>query len=208
MEQNLIKQLLSNGLSIKKIKDIVNNLDEPEEDKDLNKTVLANTCGLRLIKCGGCHKQLYEDKFMSNRLNKRYRSCIECIMRQRSYRQKQDNTINNDISLKNENKDNDKILAILDKEYNDEETNNNNDNDNNNNNNNIYPFPYPIEKKEDIIVKPSNDKPNDDLVGYDIFEIIERNKAKKNITSKENHKSVEPETEPEEVGLRFFKLFN
>ena len=73
---------------------------------------------------------------MLNRLNKRYRSCIDCVMRQRSYRQKQDNTINNDINLKNENKDNDKILAILDKEYNDNDNNNNNNNNKKKNNTN------------------------------------------------------------------------
>ena len=201
MEKQFIEQLISNGLSIKKIKGIVEKLDDDDKpNHDLNKTTIANTCGLRLIKCGSCNKKFYEDKFMLNRLNKRYRSCIDCVMRQRSYRQKQDNTINNDINLKNENKGNDKILAILDKEYN-EETNNDNDNNNNNNNNNnnIYPFPYPIEKQKniiekDIIVKPSNDKP--------------KTKSKKKINNNNNYSILEPETEPEEFKLRLFNLFN
>ena len=194
MEKQFIEQLISNGLSIKKIKGIVEKLDDDDKpNHDLNKTTIANTCGLRLIKCGSCNKKFYEDKFMLNRLNKRYRSCIDCVMRQRSYRQKQDNTINNDINLKNENKGNDKILAILDKEY--------NDNDNNNNNNNIYPFPYPIEKQidiieKDIIIKPSNDKP--------------KIKLKKKINNNNNnyYSILEPETEPEELKSNLFNLFN
>ena len=111
MEKQLIEQLLSNGLSVKKIKSIVGQLDETEHEKDLNKTTIANTCGLRLIKCGSCNKKFYEDKFMLNRLNKRYRSCIDCVTRQRKYRQNLNskNDINNDIN-------NYGVLAILDKE--------------------------------------------------------------------------------------------
>jgi len=111
MEKQLIEQLLSNGLSIKKIKSIVGQLDETEHEHDLNKTTIANTCGLRLIKCGSCNKKFYEDKFMLNRLNKRYRSCIDCVMRQRKYRQTHDNK--NDIS---NNINNHGVLAILDKD--------------------------------------------------------------------------------------------
>ena len=48
---------------------------------------------------------------MLNRLNKRYRSCIDCVMRQRKYRQTHDN--NNDIS---NNINNHGVLAILDKD--------------------------------------------------------------------------------------------
>ena len=171
MEKVLIEQLLNNGVSLKKIKSIIENTEKAKE-QNLNETVSANTCGLKLMVCSGCHKTMYEDKFMLNKMNKRYRSCINCVSRARITRQNKDKDKQKTI-LKN--KDNGNLLAILDKEYNGEETNNNNDN----NNNNIYPFPYPIEKQEDIIVKPSNDKPNDDLVGYDIFEIIERFKTKK-----------------------------
>ena len=48
-------------------------------------------------------------KFMLNRLNKRYRSCIDCVMRQRKYRQNRDNdnADNNDIHDHG-------VLAILD----------------------------------------------------------------------------------------------
>ena len=178
MEKVLIEQLLNSGVSLKKIKSIIENTEKAKE-QNLNETVSANTCGLKLMVCSGCHKTMYEDKFMLNKMNKRYRSCINCVSRARITRQNKDKDKQKTI-LKD--KDNDKILAILDKEYNDEETNDNNNNDNNNNN--IFPFPYPIEKQKDIIekdiiVKPSNDKPNDDLLKYDIFEIIERNKAKK-----------------------------
>ena len=106
----MIEKLLSNGLSVKKIKSIVAQLDDKEVEHDLTKTTVANTCGLRLIKCGSCNKKFYEDKFMLNRLNKRYRSCIDCVTRQRKYRQQsnKDNDINNNIH------DNG-LLAILDK---------------------------------------------------------------------------------------------
>ena len=184
MEKVLIEQLLNSGVSLKKIKSIIENTEKAKED--LNETISANTCGLKLMVCSGCHKTMYEDKFMLNKMNKRYRSCINCVSRARIARQNKDKDKQKTI-LKN--KGNDKILAILDKEYNDEETNNN---DNNNNNNNIYPFPYPIEK--DIIVKPSNDKP--------------KTKSKKKINNNNNYSVLEPEIEPEEVGLRFFKLFN
>ena len=194
MEKVLIEQLLNSGVSLKKIKSIIENTEKAKE-QNLNETISANTCGLKLMVCSGCHKTMYEDKFMLNKMNKRYRSCINCVSRARIARQNKDKDKQKTI-LKN--KDNGNLLAILDKEYH-EETNNNS------NNNNIYPFPYPIEKKEDIIVKPSNDKPNDDLAKYDIFEIIERNKAKTNIISNENYKSVEPETEPD---FKLFNLFN
>ena len=136
------------------IKSIIENTEKAQE-QNLNETVSANTCGLKLMVCSGCHKTMYEDKFMLNKMNKRYRSCINCVSRARITRQNKDKDKQKTIL---ENKDNDKILAILDKEYNDEETNGNN------NNNNIYPFPYPSEKQKDIIekdiiVKPSNDKP-------------------------------------------------
>ena len=97
---------------LKKLKSIVGQLDETEhENRDLNKPTVANTCGLRLIKCGSCNKKFYEDKFMLNRLNKRYRSCVDCVTRQRKYRQNLNskNDINNDIN-------NYGVLAILDKE--------------------------------------------------------------------------------------------
>ena len=107
MEKQLIEQLLSNGLSIKKLKDIVENLDaqQPEQhsEQSLNTTTTANTCGLRIIKCGSCNKKFYEDKFMLNRLNKRYRSCIHCIMRQRRNRQKTSEQVStNDILFNTE----------------------------------------------------------------------------------------------------------
>ena len=65
---------------------MIDKLEDDEPIQDLNKTTIANTCGLRLIKCGLCNKKFYEDTFMLNRLNKRYGSCIDCVIRQRSYR--------------------------------------------------------------------------------------------------------------------------
>ena len=192
MEKVLIEQLLNSGVSLKKIKSIIENTEKAKED--LNETVYANTCGLKLMVCSGCHKTMYEDKFMLNKMNKRYRSCINCVSRARIARQNKDKDKQKTI-LKN--KDNGNLLALLDKEYNDEETNNN-DNDNNNNNN-IYPFPYPIEKQKDIIekdiiVKPSNDKP--------------KTKSKKKINNNSNYSILEPEREPEEFKSRLFNLFN
>ena len=203
MEKVLIEQLLNNGVSLKKIKSIIENTEKAKED--LNETISANTCGLKLMVCSGCHKTMYEDKFMLNKMNKRYRSCINCVSRARIARQNKDKDKQKTI-LKD--KDNVKILAILDKEYNDEETNDNNNNNNNNNdkNNNIYPFPYPIEKQEDIIekqkdiiekdiiVKPSNDKP--------------KTKSKKKINNNNNYSILERKIEPEELKLIFFNLFN
>ena len=221
MEKQLIEQLLSNGLSIKKFKDIVEHLDIEPQNEKLHNTTIANTCGLRIIRCQGCHKTQYEDKFMLNKLNKRYRSCIACVMRQRAYRQKQlqfngtasnvnlptNRSIelnNNEVSTpsgdlielnNNEISTSSDDLIILDNnsiERNDNNNNNNNDNDNDNNNNNIYPFPYPIEK--DIMVKPINDNP--------------KIKAKKKINNNNNYSILEPEIEPEELKSILFNLFN
>lgn len=198
MEKQLIHQLISNGLSIKKIKDIVGKLEEDEPNQDLNKTTIANTCGLRLIKCGSCNKKFYEDKFMLNRLNKRYRSCIECVMRQRTYRQK-DNIINTDKHLKNDNINNN-VLALLDKEYDDV------DDDkisleeiNDNSNVSIASIETQDVMDEPIIpiVKTNNEKPK-------------QLKPKKNKNNSHMFSILHPQPEiaPEEVGLRFFKLFN
>ena len=194
MEKVLIEQLLNSGVSLKKIKSIIENTEKAKE-QNLNETISANTCGLKLMVCSGCHKTMYEDKFMLNKMNKRYRSCINCVSRARITRQNKDKDKQKTI-LKN--KDNGNLLAILDKEYNDEETINNNNNDN------IYPFPYPIEKQKDIIekdiiVKPSNDKPSNDKPKI---------KPKKKINNNNNYSILEPEIEPEEVGLRLFNLFN
>ena len=187
MEKEFIEQLLNSNISLKRIKSIIEKAETKKEEHNLNETTTANTCGLRILTCQGCHKSMFEDKFMLNKTNKRYRSCINCVMRARQSR-----TISKKTNMNNNNNNN--VLAILDTEYNEEKDNNDNDT-----NNNIYPFPYPIEKKEDIIIKPSNDKPNENLM---------RPKAKKIIISNEHYRLAEPETEPEELSLRFFNLFN
>ena len=62
MEKVLIEQLLNSGVSLKKIKSIIENTEKAKE-QNLNETVSANTCGLKLMVCSGCHKTMYEDKF-------------------------------------------------------------------------------------------------------------------------------------------------
>ena len=93
-----------------KVKTIIENTGQVKE-QHLNETVSANTCGLNLVVCSGCHKTMYEDKFMLNKTNKRYRSCINCVSRARTARQ----TKEQKHIL--ENTDNDNVLAILDKDY-------------------------------------------------------------------------------------------
>ena len=185
MERQLIEQLLSNGLSVKKIKSIVGQLDDTEhENRDLNKTTIANTCGLRLIKCGSCNKKFYEDKFMLNRLNKRYRSCIDCVTRQRKYRQNinSKNDINNDINSHG-------VLAILDKE---EETFNIEPSTNS--------IDYPnIEQKQEL---GYHIEPNIDISNFSHIEPITKPKHQ----SKKNNNNVIPIQFPEpsdfNAGLR------
>lgn len=194
MEKQLIEQLISNGLSIKKIKSIVEKLEgDDKPDHDLNKTTIANTCGLRLIKCGSCNKKFYEDKFMLNRLNKRYRSCIDCVMRQRTYRQK-DQMTNPGKHARNDSANETKLFAILDKDYNDiDDEDEASPAETDDNATNVI---YPIQKKENIVIEPKTDKPK-------------QTKSKKTIHN--NHifsLFTEPEIEPEEVGLRIFNLFN
>ena len=87
---------------MKNLKEIVENLEIPEPEHGLTETTLANKKGLRLITCGSCMKKLYEDKFMLNRLSKRYRSCIDCVMRQRKHRQIISNKNPSNISDKQE----------------------------------------------------------------------------------------------------------
>ena len=185
MEKQLIEQLLSNGLSVKKIKSIVGQLDDTEHEKmDLNKTTIANTCGLRLIKCGSCNKKFYEDKFMLNRLNKRYRSCVDCVTRQRKYRQNLNskNDINNDIN-------NHGVLAILDKE--EEETFNIEPNTN------LIDYPN-IEQKQEPTVPI---EPNTDISNYSHIEPI--TKPKHQSKKKNNVIPVQfPEPSDLNAGLR------
>ena len=133
MEKVLIEQLLHSGVSLKKIKTIIENTEKIKE-QNLNETVSANTCGLNLVVCSGCHKTMYEDKFMLNKANKRYRSCINCVSRARTARQ------NKEQKHVLKNTDNDKVLAILDTDY-------------------INIDDDVVQGSDDIIiVKPNNDK--------------------------------------------------
>jgi DNA-binding transcriptional MerR regulator len=116
MEKHLIEELLNHGFTLKKIKSIIEKTEATHEH-NLNETTTANTCGLRTIKCQGCHKTFFEDKFMLNKTNKRYRSCINCVMRARETRAKDkqtDKTQDEDIKHKIISKHD--ILAICDTE--------------------------------------------------------------------------------------------
>ena len=79
----LIEQLLNSKISLTKIKSIIDNVDKVNKQENLNETTTANTNGLRIITCQGCHKSPFEDKFMLNKTQKRYRSCINCVLRSR-----------------------------------------------------------------------------------------------------------------------------
>ena len=88
MEKILIEQLLNSKISLTKIKSIIDNADKINKQENLNETTTANTNGLRIMTCQGCHKSMFEDKFMLNKTHKRYRSCINCVLRSRKTRQK------------------------------------------------------------------------------------------------------------------------
>ena len=107
MEKILIEQLLNSKISFTKIKSIIDNVDKINKQENLNETIVANTNGLRIMTCQGCHKSMFEDKFMLNKTQKRYRSCINCVLRSRKTRQNkgQQPSIDNNI-----------ILAICDNE--------------------------------------------------------------------------------------------
>ena len=105
MEKILIEQLLNSKISLTKIKSIIDNVDKVNKRENLNETTTANTNGLRIITCQGCHKSSFEDKFMLNKTQKRYRSCINCVLRSRK-------TLQN--KAKPPNIDNNIILAICD----------------------------------------------------------------------------------------------
>ena len=92
MEKEFIEQLLKSNISLKRIKSIIDKADTNIQTQNLNETTTANTCGLRILTCQGCHKSMFEDKFMLNKTNKRYRSCINCVMRARQSRANSKNT--------------------------------------------------------------------------------------------------------------------
>ena len=120
MEALLIEQLRRNGVSIQQLKTI---LDELESKHGGGENIInANKNGLRLIVCKGCHKTQYEDKFMLNNINRRYRSCINCVTRATKYREKQinnvianENLIDNDMVKEKQKGDdkNDMLQGIL-----------------------------------------------------------------------------------------------
>ena len=86
MEKILIEQLLNSKISLTKIKSIIDNVDKINKQENLNEATTANTNGLRIMTCQGCHKSMFEDKFMLNKTQKRYRSCVNCVLRSRKTR--------------------------------------------------------------------------------------------------------------------------
>ena len=109
MEKILIEQLLNSKISFNKIKSIMDNIEKMNKQENLNETTTANINGLRIMTCQGCHKSMFEDKFMLNKTQKRYRSCINCVLRSRTTRQKKE---------QHPSFDNNIILAICDNETN------------------------------------------------------------------------------------------
>ena len=101
----MIEQLLNSKISLTKIKSIIDNVDKVNKREHLNETTTANTNGLRIMTCQGCHKSSFEDKFMLNKTQQWYRSCINCVLRSRKTRQKK---------IQPSNIDNNIILAICD----------------------------------------------------------------------------------------------
>ena len=101
MEKILTEQLLNSKISCNKIKTIMDNLEKMNKQENLNETTTANINGLRIMTCQGCHKSMFEDKFMLNKTQKRYRSCINCVLRSRTTRQKKEQhpSIDNNIIL-------------------------------------------------------------------------------------------------------------
>ncbi len=189
MEQILIEQFLNSGVSLKKIKAIIENTEQVRKD-NLDGTVSANTSGLRLMTCSGCHKTLYEDKFLLNKMNKRYRSCINCVSRARMSRRS--SNIQKHIL---QTKDNSNLLAILDKQEDHEA--------------------YAIEPHTHLIdyphIEPTQEpdfpiEPNTDISNYSHIEPITKQKH----NSKQTNKNAIPLQfpEPDNLGAGLFNLFN
>ena len=87
MEKVLIEQLLNSKISLKKIKFIIDNIDKITNiQENVNEPIITNTNNLKIMTCQGCHSVKYEDKFFLNKTQKRYRSCINCVIRARDTR--------------------------------------------------------------------------------------------------------------------------
>lgn len=181
MEKEFIEQLLKSNISLKRIKSIIDKADTNIQAQNLNETTTANTCGLRILTCQGCHKSMFEDKFMLNKTNKRYRSCINCVMRAKKSRE------NKKLKSQEVCYDN-KILALLDKEYND------------------------VGDDDKISLEEVNDNSNISIASIETQDVIDEPiipiVKTKQVKPKKNINNNQPEREPEEVSLRFFNLFN
>ena len=79
----------------------MDNIEKMNKQENLNETTTANINGLRIMTCQGCHKSSFEDTCMLNKTQKRYRSCINCVLRSRKTLQKKVHppSIDNNIIL-------------------------------------------------------------------------------------------------------------
>ena len=72
MEQIIVEQRLNSNISLKRITSILDKADATQAEQDVNETTTADTCGVRILTCQGCHKSMFEDTFMLHKTNKRY----------------------------------------------------------------------------------------------------------------------------------------
>ena len=175
----MVEQLLNSNISLKRIKSIIDKAHAKTQVQNLNETTTANTCGLRILSCQGCHKSMFEDKFMLNKTNKRYRSCINCVMRATKSRE------NKKLKSQEVCYDN-KLLPILDQEYNDFDD-------------------------DTISLEEINDNSNISIASIetqDAIDPIQPIVKTKQLKPKKNINNNQPEREPEELSLHFFNLFN
>ena len=64
MDRILIEQLLNSKISLNKIKHIINNVDKINKQEHVNETTTANTNGLRIMTCQGCHKSMFRSIYV------------------------------------------------------------------------------------------------------------------------------------------------
>ena len=124
---------------------------------------------------------MFEDQCMLNKTNKRYGSCINCVMRARQSRETK--TLKSQKVCYDNN-----LLALLDKEYNDVDDDDRLSLEEVNDNSNISIASI---ETQDVIDEP-------------ILPIVKT----KQVKPKRNINNNQPEREPEEVSLRLFNLFN
>jgi len=91
LEKQLVEQLERKGLSFQQLKAILDDIESKHGGGET--TVNVSKSGLRVLKCKGCHKSKWESEFKLNSINRRYRSCTNCVMRATKYRPKKDDFV-------------------------------------------------------------------------------------------------------------------